>query len=138
MGVIFYQLKNPKAGQRFSDSSHHCCGGYVPTRVNLYLPNWSLKSVSPEFSSALSFLPQIQRNPSGYLHQRECRYLFTLGEYGGWGVRYTLKANVITVKATRASNWNMPMENILGWGTQKPQELEAAIKIALRKHSTGF
>ncbi len=61
-----------------------------------------------------------------------------LGEYGGWGVRYTLKGKCYNCKGNQGVKLEYANGKHIMLGTQKPQELEAAIKIALRKHSTGF
>ncbi len=58
-----------------------------------------------------------------------------LGDYGGWGIRYAPKGRCYNCKGTQGVKLEFANGKHIMLGTQKPQELEAAIRLIWKEGS---
>lgn len=59
-----------------------------------------------------------------------------LGDYGGWGIRYAPKGRCYNCKGTQGVKLEFANGKHIMLGTQKPQELEAAIRLIWKEGSS--
>lgn len=76
-----------------------------------------------------------KKMPFTQIKKYEARTYSPLGEYGGWGIRYGFGGKAYNVSSNRGVQFEFVDGKQLLIGSQKPEELVAAIDMALGKNA---